>query len=87
MDQIVTVAQVKADVANSVAKNMAANVAEALGSLLDGKGAALDEKLERRFNSLRHKLYLRYIMVDYEVLLSRNYRNDVYAELMEGGKL
>jgi hypothetical protein len=88
MDTVVTVAKMKADIAKSVAKNLAVNSIEALGSILEGKkDSGLDAKLEKRYAAMRLKLFLKYTMIDYEVLASRVQRNDVYAELMEGSKL
>ena len=87
MDLITTVAQTRAEVADGVARNMAVHVVQTIGSLMEGKGAAFNEKMEQRFASLRQRLFLKYAMIDYEVLLSRNSRNDMYADLMEGGGL
>lgn len=87
MDLITTVAQTRAEVADGVARNMAVHVIQTIGSLMEGKGTAYSEKMEQRFASLRQRLFLKYAMIDYEVLLSRNARNDMYADLMEGGGL
>jgi hypothetical protein len=87
MDLITTVAQTRAEVAEGVARNMAVHIIQVISSLTEGKGTANNEKLEQRFTSLRQRLFLKYAMIDYEVLLSRNARNDMYADLMEGGGL
>lgn len=88
MDSIVTVAELQADTAKSVAKNVSVNMIEALGSLIEGKKEdGLADKNEKRFSALRHKLFLKFTMIDYEILLSRNNRNDMYAQLMEGNSL
>lgn len=88
MDLITTVAQAKAEVASGVAKNMAVHVVKTIETLLGGKGEeGLDKKLQQRYATLRHRLFLKYAMIDYEVLLSRNARNDMYADLMEGGEV
>lgn len=79
MDSIVTVAKVRAEVARSVAKNLAVNTVEALGAMLDGRGdSGLDSKMKRRYDTMRLKLFLKYAMVDHEILLSRAHRNDAY---------
>jgi hypothetical protein len=69
----------KADIAKSTTSNVAMNVISALSAVVIGKGDdGLDERDRRIFNSMRNKLFLKYIGADYEVLLTGSQRNDQY---------
>jgi hypothetical protein len=80
MDSVVTVAKIKADTAKSVSKNLAINSISAFNTVLEGKGeAGLNAKLEKKYATMRLKLFMKYSMIDYEILLSGINRNDIYS--------
>jgi predicted regulator of Ras-like GTPase activity (Roadblock/LC7/MglB family) len=74
----------KADIAKSTTSNVAMNVISALSAVVLGKGDdGLDERNRRIFNSMRNKLFLKYIGEDFEVLLTSAMRNDKYRSAIQ----
>ena len=82
MERITTAVKANADVAKGVVDSTAINVIEAIKPVITGKGeSGMDDRQLRIFASMRNKLFMKYVGMDYEVVLSRNFRDDVYSEL------
>jgi hypothetical protein len=85
MELIGITASQKADTAKSVSSNVASQVLAAFSSVVLGKGDdGLTDMNRRIYNSMRNKLFLKYIGADYEVLLTGMMRNDKLQPALEG---